>query len=135
MSREIEITIGDTVAVARLLDKEAPKTCDAIWNILPFENEAHAAKIAGLELYFMATPQILIEEMENPMMVHETPPGTISYFPPRPYIQVFFGDLLPAWNVKVNAFARIMENFDAVKEAAGRAWEKPGDRIIVRKRS
>ena len=134
MTREIEIKIGDTIVVATLLEKEAPKICEAIWNILPFENEAHPAKIAGLEIYFMAVPNILIEEMENPVQVHDVPPGTVSYYPPRPYIQIFLGELLGTWNVTVNAFARITENLEGAREAAMRAYVKPGEKVIVRKR-
>jgi hypothetical protein len=131
MAREIEIKIGDTVSIATLLDEKAPKTCEAIWDILPIENEAHSAKIAGLEIYFMAVPRIIIEEMENPIKVHDVPPGIISYYPTRPYIQIFLGHLLPAWNLDVNAFASITENLEGVKEAADRAWRESGEKIVV----
>jgi hypothetical protein len=134
LPREIEITIGSTVAIATLLEKEAPKTCDSIWSILPFENEAHPAKIAGPEIYFMAVPRIVIEEMENPVKVHDVPPGTVSYYPPRPYIQIFLGKLVQAWNVDVNAFARITENLEGAKEAVKRAWIKSGEKVVVRRR-
>jgi hypothetical protein len=134
VTREIEIEIGKTVAVAKLLEEKAPKTCDAIWKELPFENEAHHAKIAGTEIYFMVVPKILVEEMENPVKVHATPPGTVSYFPPRPYVQIFLGDLLKVWDIDVNAFAVITENLQGIKMAARRAWRMPGERVILRKK-
>lgn len=133
MVRKMEIKIGKTVVVATLLEKEAPKTCDAIWNVLPFESEAHHAKIAGTELYFMAVPRIVIEEMENPVKVHDVSPGTVSYYPARPYIQVFLGELVQIWNVDVNVFARITENLDGARMAIRRAWVKPGEQVMVRK--
>lgn len=134
MAREIEIQIGDTVVGATLLEKEAPKTCEAIWSILPFENEAHPAKIAGVEIYFMAAPRILLEEMENPVKVHDVPPGTVSYYPTRPYIQMFLGELVGTWNLYVNAFARVTENLEGARQAAVRAWTRSGEKVIVRKK-
>lgn len=126
--------IGKTTVVATLLEKQAPKTCDAIWNALPFESEAHHAKIAGTELYFMAVPKILIEEMENAVKVHDAPLGAVSYYPMRPYIQVFIGDLVQVWNVDVNLFATITENLEGARMAVRRAWIRPGERVIVRKK-
>jgi len=133
LTKKMELQVGETVAVATMLENEAPKTCKAIWDNLPIENEAHHAKIAGPELYFMAIPKIIIEEMENPVKVHQVPSGTISYYPVRPYIQVFFGDLVPVWNIDVNRFAQITENLEGLKMAARRAWTRPGERIIFRR--
>ncbi|NIP37366.1 MAG: DUF3830 family protein, partial [Thermoplasmata archaeon] len=36
--KKIEIQIGETTFVADLLDKKAPKTCEAILSILPHES-------------------------------------------------------------------------------------------------
>lgn len=131
LARKIEIRIGKTVAVAELLEEEAPKICNTIWNLLPFENEAHPAKMAGTEIYFMAVPRILVEEMENPVKVHDIPPGTISYYPPRPYIQIFLGELVKMWDTEVNAFAGITENLDGARLATRRAWIKSGEKVIM----
>jgi len=135
LKKEIEIKIGTDIIVATLLEKEAPNTCNAIWNALPFGTEAHYAKIAGRELYFMATPMILVEEIENPVKVHDVPIGAISYFPSRPYIQIFLGELLQTWNLNVNMFAIIRDkDLEKAKKIARKARIKPGDQIIVKRR-
>jgi hypothetical protein len=42
--------------------------------------------------------------------------------------------LVQAWNVDVNAFARITENLEGAKEAVKRAWIKSGEKVVVRRR-
>lgn len=47
MARHMEIELEGFKVVATLLDDEAPKTCDAFWNILPFEGEAMHCTCSG----------------------------------------------------------------------------------------
>ncbi len=66
--------------VARLLDEDAPRTCNALWDALPQGGEAQHAKYARNEVYTIV-PRFAPAEpgMENPTV---TPiPGDVVYFP------------------------------------------------------
>jgi hypothetical protein len=65
--------------VAELLDKQAPRTCDAVWAALPQGGDAQHAKYARNEVYTMV-PRFAAEPpgLENPTI---TPiPGDVVYF-------------------------------------------------------
>jgi hypothetical protein len=63
MARHVEITLERRQArcVARLLDEQAPRTCNALWDALPQGGDAFHGKYARNEIYalvpdFAATP-------------------------------------------------------------------------------
>jgi hypothetical protein len=65
--------------VAELLDKDAPRTCEAVWQALPLAGPVHHAKYARNEIYTML-PRFAATEpgQENPTV---TPiPGDLVYF-------------------------------------------------------
>jgi hypothetical protein len=65
--------------VAELLDKDAPRTCEAVWQSLPHTGPVHHAKYARNEIYTMV-PRFASTEpgQENPTV---TPiPGDLVYF-------------------------------------------------------
>jgi hypothetical protein len=117
MTRKITIASQNFEVEAELLEGECPKTCEAIWQALPFEAEAEIWKE---EVYFEIPVKI---PPENP--TPKTKPGDVSYWPKGPGFCIFFGKSQPI--SPVNTFARIksgIENFRKVKS---------GDRIIVKK--
>ena len=81
MPREIEVVIPerDVVAVARLLDDEAPRTAQAVWDALPQGGEIFHAKYARNELYTFVAPFAPASiGLEHPTV---TPiPGDLVYF-------------------------------------------------------
>jgi hypothetical protein len=65
--------------VAELLEADAPRTCEAVWNALPQVGAVQHAKYARNEIYTMV-PRFAAEEpgQENPTV---TPiPGDVVYF-------------------------------------------------------
>ncbi len=81
MPRRMRITLQRRGAscVAELLDKQAPRTCDAVWAALPQGGDAQHAKYARNEVYTMV-PRFAAEPpgLENPTI---TPiPGDVVYF-------------------------------------------------------
>ena len=69
--------------VAELLDKDAPRTCEAVWGALPQGDAVQHAKYARNEVYTMV-PRFAATEpgRENPTV---TPiPGDVVYFPEGP---------------------------------------------------
>ncbi len=81
MAREIEVVLPSrgVVAVARLLDDEAPRTAGAVWDALPLGGDVYHAKYARNELYTFVPPFAPAPiGQENPTI---TPiPGDLVYF-------------------------------------------------------
>ncbi len=117
MIRKIAIKFRCYEVEAELLEKEHPKTCEAIWNALPFDAETEIWKE---EIYFEIPVKA---KLENPTA--KTTAGDVCYWPDGPAFCVFFGKSQPVG--PVNTFAVItngIENF----------WElKKGDRVTVEK--
>ncbi len=58
MARKIEIVLEQRGirAVAEMLDDEAPKTCEAVWNALPQSGPVWHAKFANNEIFILTAP-------------------------------------------------------------------------------
>ena len=58
MARYITISLDKrgVTCRARLLDEEAPRTCEAVWNALPQSGAAYHAKYARNEVYTLVPP-------------------------------------------------------------------------------
>ncbi|MFD2132317.1 DUF3830 family protein [Pseudogracilibacillus auburnensis] len=81
MTKYIKISLEkrNVSCIARLLEVEAPKTCEAVWNALPQSGQVYHAKYARNEIYAMV-PRFYKEPvgMENTTV---TPiPGDICFF-------------------------------------------------------
>lgn len=81
---EISLTRREARCVARLLDEEAPRTAQAIWDALPQEGDAYHAKYARNEVY------ALVPAFADPEPGYEnttvTPiPGDVVYFAFQPW--------------------------------------------------
>ncbi|WP_344941073.1 DUF3830 family protein [Actinomadura miaoliensis] len=132
--------------VAELLEKDAPRTCEAVWNALPLAGPAYHAKYARNEVYTMVE-RFAHEEvgLENPTV---TPiPGDVVYFsfpggmldrgfkeekgieglPGVIDLAIFYGrnNLLlngdVGW-VPGNVYATIVEGLDRMAEACNDVW-------------
>lgn len=76
---EIRLEKRGVSCVARLLEDEAPRTCEVVWNALPLAGDAYHAKYARNEIYSLV-PAFADPEpgRENPTI---TPiPGDVVYF-------------------------------------------------------
>ena len=161
MPRYMSITLEKrgVECVAELYDKDAPRTCEAVWNALPQGGDAYHAKYARNEVYTMV-PRFAEEEpgQENPTV---TPiPGDVVYFsfnggmldrrfkeekgiddlPGVIDLAVFYGrnNLLlngdVGW-VPGNVFAGIVEGLDRMAEACNDVWRSggAGERLVYRR--
>jgi hypothetical protein len=67
----------------RLLDREAPATCQAVWDELPLSGEAYHAKFARNEVYTLVPRLTAAPRRENPTV---TPiPGDVCLFDFEPW--------------------------------------------------
>lgn len=151
MPRYIEISLTSRGArcVARLLDEEAPRTAEAVWQALPLAGDAYHAKYARNEVYTFV-PAFADPEpgLENPTI---TPiPGDLCYFnfsagqlPARTYgygdneaagaapsvidLAIFYGRNNLLLNADVgfvpgNVFASVVEGLDEMARACNEIW-------------
>ncbi len=73
--------LGETSAVAEMLDDVVPNTCDAVWAILPVDGMAIHANWAGRELMLhLEGDKILRLPPEGPQRSGTTAPGDVVYF-------------------------------------------------------
>ncbi len=150
MARHIEIELEQRGARCRavLLDEQAPRTCEAVWNALPQSGEVFHAKYARNEIYAMVEPFSDPPGLEHPTV---TPiPGDVCYFdftagqlPADAYgyaddqgaagrervvdLALFYGrnNLLINGDVgfvPTNVFASVVEGLDEIAAAANDVW-------------
>ncbi len=115
--RKISIGFKDFVVEAEFLENECPKTCDGIWQALPFEAELEIWKE---EVYFEIPVKI---SPENP--TPRTTAGDVSYWPEGPAFCIFFGSSQPI--SPVNTFARIKSGVEKLRKI------NTHDRVTVKK--
>lgn len=151
MERHMEITLEKrgVSCVAVMLDDDAPRTCEQVWNALPLSGDAFHAKYARNEVYTFV-PSFADPEpgLENPTI---TPiPGDVCYFsfhagqlPKRTYgytdeeatgtaetvvdMAIFYGRNNLLLNADVgfvpaNVFASIVENLEEMAKACNDVW-------------
>jgi hypothetical protein len=165
MPRFVTITLEKrgVSCVAQLLDEQAPRTCEAVWEALPLSGDAYHAKYARNEVYTLV-PRFAAEEpgIENPTV---TPiPGDVMYFSFEPWqltpgshgygeqdrprqheqtidLAIFYGrnNLLlngdVGWVVG-NVFATIVEGLDEMAVACNDVWRAGaiGERLVYARR-
>jgi hypothetical protein len=81
MTRYIEITLEKwhVRCVARLLDEDAPKTCEAVWRALPLAGHIFHTKYASNEIFTLVPMLGEIEPGHENRTI--TPiPGDVMYF-------------------------------------------------------
>jgi Protein of unknown function (DUF3830) len=73
--------LGGAKAVAEMLDDVVPKTCDAVWGVLPVEGMSIHANWASREIMLhLAGEKILRLPPEGQLRRGTTAPGDIVYF-------------------------------------------------------
>ena len=79
--RKLVFEIGGSSAIAEMHDDEVPRTCDAVWNVLPVEGMAIHANWASREIMLhLSGDKILRLPHEGQSRRGTTAPGDIVYF-------------------------------------------------------
>ncbi len=125
--RRIAIEFDGVVVTARLLDEAAPKTCQALWEILPFEDRVTHAKWSG-QMFHTNTPMKVKLDADYPFGI-ENPsgfqaPGDVVYFHPIRELAVAYGEAQFCWMTGPLLVTRV-----AVIEDGLEAFAKKGDRL------
>ncbi|MEU5879096.1 DUF3830 family protein [Spirillospora sp. NPDC047279] len=160
MPRKISIALErrGVSCVAELLDKDAPRTCEAVWQALPQGGDVYHAKYARNEIYTMVERFGEAIGLENPTV---TPiPGDVVYFdfsggmldrafkeekgidglPGVIDLAIFYGrnNLLlngdVGW-VPGNVYATITQGLDRMAEACNDVWRSGavGERLVYQR--
>ena len=84
--RRIRISFPEVgvAATADLLEEDAPKTCDAIWNLLPIRATALHDIWSGHQIFFFLKPAELVQ-YENVPRLLDVNPGDIFYYYRKPH--------------------------------------------------
>jgi hypothetical protein len=152
---ELALKLKGVRAVATLLEDEAPRTCNAVWEALPIEGDTYHAKWAGRELYTLG-PSFPVSPGEENATI--TPiPGDVLYFDVSPDtidlpvalrrqhpkglvdLAVFYGrnNLLlgPAGFMPGNLFATITEGLAEYAKACNELFREgmANERFIIRR--
>jgi len=72
--------------IAELLEKNAPKTCEAFWEILPLAHKVHTYP-EGYEISFKPLPMSV--ELENETEIVDA--GDVVYYQPWKEVCIFYG--------------------------------------------
>jgi hypothetical protein len=157
MARRIRIAFEKrgVSCVARMLEDEAPRTCEIVWNALPQGGDVIHAKFASNEVYCLV-PALQGEEpgLEHPSLMPI--PGDVVYFnfeagilpdrvreahgltgPTFVDLAIFYGRNNFLFNPAVgfvpgNVYATIEENFDEMAAACQDVWAAGavGERLV-----
>ena len=157
MARRIELVLKQkgVRAVATFLDDAAPRTCAALWEMLPIDGDTFHAKWAGRELYTLVPPPAALPGLENATIMPI--PGDLLWFDVSPDsidlpiemrkanprglvdIAVFYGRnnflLSPQGFMPGNLFATITEGLAEYAKACGEVFREGviHERFIVRR--
>jgi hypothetical protein len=157
MPRQIELLLAKKKvrAVATLLDDEAPRTSQLVWDALPLEGDTFHAKWAGRELYTLVPPLGRSPGPENAIIMPI--PGDLLYFDVSPDsidlplamrrrypkglvdLAVFYGRnsllLGPAGFMPGNLFGTITEGLAEYARACGELFREGmiGERFGIRR--
>ena len=86
MVRKIKIEIGSVSTVVILLDQEAPKTCDKIWQALPLKGNLMHGIASGREVFLP-----LFERLEIPpenQTIYPVEGDLVYYYKPYNYLDL-----------------------------------------------
>jgi len=157
MARRIELVLKQKGirAIATFLEDAAPRTCAALWDMLPIDGETFHAKWAGRELYTLVPPPAALPGLENATIMPI--PGDLLWFDVSPNsidlpiemrkanprglvdIAVFYGRnnflLSPQGFMPGNLFATITEGLAEYAKACGEVFREGviHERFIVRR--
>lgn len=86
LGRKIVINFGRAKVVAELLEDEAPKTCDLVWNLLPVEGKPFHSFESGREI-FLQIPDPEPEIVPENQTIHQVPGDLFIYYKPIIYVE------------------------------------------------
>jgi hypothetical protein len=132
----------DVVATARMLEEQAPETCNAVWDALPASGLARHGVYSGSEVYLILPSLITVPREHATTIVGPGDVGFLTvekgsgYGIEESYSEVcWFYDLdatpsMPEGPIAVNVFARLYDADDFIA-ACRRMWLEGAKRVEI----
>jgi len=147
-NRELEFVLSDkgVVAVAELLEDAAPRTCAALWDLLPIRGMPYHAAYSGREIGMVIESPARPIPPENRTIAPQAGDVLLEYFAagsrgnpePRTIVALFYGrDSVPMQldgPSPANLFARLGRGQDAFARGCEELWREGADTLIIRRR-
>ena len=138
MAKKINIKLPESniTCVATLLEDLAPKTCQAVWDLLPFNGNALHAKWCGNEIW-TRMPKLRSFEPENETIFPK--PGDVFVFHVGPDMYdfaIFYGTSWcfgPTGFFPGNFFATITENLAEFAKGCDAVLKEGTKKVIIEK--
>jgi hypothetical protein len=147
----LHLARSGVTATAELAEELAPRTCDAVWDALPFKTTVCHGRRSGAEVYFLIPPLRDNPGRENATIYPIPGDVTFAWFPhgyremPKHVsvdtsrglfdIMIFYGrdsqPLSPEGPTPVNVFATIVEGLKDFAQGCEDVWLRGCDEITV----
>ena len=146
MAKQIEIEIRGVTFIADLLEDKAPKTCNAILSILPFEGEGYHQFWSGQSLQIHSPiltktveehglwPSASFPEFKENASIIGCP-GELALYPVGGSLCIAFGKALYTGSIGPEPsyhFAQITENLDKLYDVGNTFRREGGQKIKIR---
>lgn len=108
--RTLELEIEGVKVVARLLDKDAPETCQALWDVLPLEDQVIHSHWAGGRLHTTHHPDLNLDLSSYPRVENASSyqgPGDVIVEPTSGEINVVYAPGQYKWTAITMPVTRI----------------------------
>ena len=143
-TKRIRIKLGSAIALAELLEDEAPRTCALIWKQLPMTGKTGHSMESGREV-FVEVRKNLRPEPEN-RTIYQIPGDVVFYLKPillpligreRPVISFIYDRDSqirgPKGPIPVNLFARIVEGLPRLSQESVRMRQQGFKPAVIEK--
>jgi len=140
MTKHIELVLSgaeQTIAVAELREDLAPKSCQALWDVLPVEGKAIHGRWGGSEVW-MGLPPIKLTEYENETIFPA--PGDILLVRIAPNVfdfAIFYGKgwcFGPTGFVPGNHFATIEKDLAGFAKGCEQVLQRGATRLTIQRK-
>ncbi|MHA1388934.1 MAG: DUF3830 family protein [Candidatus Thorarchaeota archaeon] len=128
---------SNAIAIAIMNEKDAPKTCDAFWSVLPIELESLHSSWSGECLLVVPCGVDVrdINPQENQTIF--VGPGEIALFTPVEELLVFYGRGQPRWRngpTPSTAFAKITQGLEEFAAECSKMTREGSKKLIIRRK-
>lgn len=109
--RRFEIKVEEVKAEGALLEKGAPKTCEAFWKTLPIEGYIIHAAWSGDMVRVLGAVELPVMDLENVMRYCF--PGGVTFDPDEKELAIAYGVhefRMPSGSHRLTVFAKITKN-------------------------
>ena len=135
----LELELDGVTVTARLLDEDAPRTCRALWDALPFEALVVHSRWAGARLHTRTHPKIDVGPISYPFIENPSAyqaPGDVVVWPLNNELMISYGPGKFEWmdqHYLVTHVATIEGNFSEFAGKIERLQWEGAKKLVIRR--